>query len=67
MWQKVINSRVFEESGKLASEMVGASNTDAGRKNELSTQLRMQMKLLASRIDHGARVEASALPGRNRV
>lgn len=55
-----IDDRLTTESSALAREMIAQSKVeDQGRRNELEIQMRIAIKTLAVRVDHGAKIEAS--------
>jgi hypothetical protein len=56
-----IDGRVSIEAAKIAKEAVAQSSIAEARKNELENQLRFCIKVLAARIDRGAKVEATVL------
>ena len=63
-----IDERLSTESAAIAAKMVSEVNfPNKERLRELETQLRIVIKDLATRIDHGAKIEASVLSERDQA
>jgi len=58
--KEYIDGHLTREAAIIAAEFVKAGKvTDEGRRNELETKLKISTKLLAARIDVGAKIEAA--------